>query len=114
MSRLGHRHTPPCARQRQFLIAVGLVVQVFLAVACATTLTTPPNDAAITARVKMALLNELEMSGSTIEVDTVAGVVTLTGRTPSATTAERADRVARSIGGGTDVVVRLQVDPSTP
>ena len=64
------------------MIAVGLVVQVFLAVACATTLTTPPNDAAITARVKMALLNELEMSGSTIEVDTVAGVVTLTGPPP--------------------------------
>ena len=65
------------------------------------------------ARVKTALLNDLEMSGSTIAVDTVTGVVTLTGRTPSAMTAERADRVTRSIDGVTDVVVRLQIGSST-
>jgi len=113
MSCLGRRHTPPRGLHRHVLIAVGLVVQVLLAVACATTLTIPPNDAAITARVKTALLNDLEMSGSTIAVDTVTGVVTLTGRTPSAMTAERADRVTRSIDGVTDVVVRLQIGSST-
>ena len=85
----------------------------FLVAACSTTLTIQPNDAVVTARVKNSLLGDLEMSGSTIEVDTVAGVVTLTGRTPSVTTTERADRVTRLIERVTEVVVRLQIGSST-
>ena len=78
---------------------------------CATTLSSQPTDAAITARVKTALLNDPGIAGSPIEVDTLAGIVTLTGTIGSRTAALRAERVARSIDGVTDVRSRLQIMP---
>lgn len=90
------------------------LVAVLAAVAlagCATTLDADLSDAAITARVKLALLNDPETSGSTIEVETYAGVVTLAGRVGSRSIETGAVRVARSVNGVTDIRSRLQVGP---
>ena len=76
---------------------------------CATTLETDLTDAAITARVKIALINDPEMTGSAIEVETLGGTVTLSGRVGSLSIVTRALRVARSVDGVTDVLSRLRI-----
>ena len=71
--------------------------------------TTPPaadrtvgeatGDAAVTAKVKAALLAEKGVDGMKINVDTRDGNVTLTGNVPEPAQVERATQVARGIEG---------------
>jgi len=56
-------------------------------------------DTAITAKVKTALHENKDTSGADIHVDTVAGVVTLSGSAPSATVSQRAEEVAQQTKG---------------
>jgi osmotically-inducible protein OsmY len=49
-----------------------------------------------------------------IQAGTMSGIVTLTGRVSSVAVAREAERLARSIDGVTDVVVRLQITPDPP
>lgn len=65
------------------------------------------NDGALSARVKTALLADETVAGSSIDVDASAGVVTLSGRLPSAAQVERAVEIARSIEGVARVENRL-------
>jgi osmotically-inducible protein OsmY len=57
------------------------------------------DDAAVTARVKSALLADAQVNGLQIDVDTSAGTVTLTGNVPSAAAKQRAEQLAQNIQG---------------
>lgn len=57
------------------------------------------DDAGITAKVKTALAAEKDVSAISINVDTVQGKVTLSGRVSNPSEAERALEVARSVEG---------------
>jgi osmotically-inducible protein OsmY len=65
------------------------------------------SDAAVTAKVKAALLADKDVGGMAIDVDTQGGVVTLTGKTSSPTEASRAVEIARAVEGVKSVENRL-------
>jgi osmotically-inducible protein OsmY len=67
------------------------------------------DDFTITARVKTALLNDPEIAAPRIDVETVKGVVTLSGRVASKQEEQKAVQVARSIGGVVEVKSALQI-----
>jgi len=67
------------------------------------------DDAAITARVKSALLAESNVPGTAINVDTAGGTVTLRGRVENQTQVERAVQTARTVDGVGNVVNQLTV-----
>jgi hyperosmotically inducible periplasmic protein len=68
------------------------------------------DNAAITARVKSALLADKVAPGMAINVDTVNGVVTLKGEVDSATQKARAAQVAKKVDGVRKVVNQLVVE----
>src|SRR5688572_3425746 len=69
------------------------------------------DDATITTRVKTALLNDPDVGGLRIDVDTFKGVVTLSGAVKSAAERDKAIAIAKRIGGVTDVKSTLQIQP---
>ena len=66
-------------------------------------------DAAITAKVKTALLADAEVKGLKIDVDTHDGVVTLTGELAGRGNVDRAATIAKGIDGVKAVQNRLTV-----
>jgi hyperosmotically inducible protein len=66
-------------------------------------------DAAITTAVKSKLLADPDVGGLKIDVDTRAGVVTLTGTVASRTEADQAVKIARGTDGVDRVVDNLKV-----
>lgn len=64
----------------------------------------PGSDTWITTKVKSSLLADANVKGLDINVETVNGVVTLTGQVEQATQVTEATRIAREIEGVTDVV----------
>ncbi len=66
-------------------------------------------DTAITTKVKAALDTDKMTSHQVIHVDTVNGVVTLTGEVPSMTISQHAQEVAQSTSGVRAVRNELQV-----
>jgi osmotically-inducible protein OsmY len=71
--------------------------------------TTAATDMAITTKVKAALAADDQLSALKIEVDTVQGVVSLTGPAPSAEASERATTLAKAVEGVTEVQNKLVV-----
>ncbi|WP_066153088.1 BON domain-containing protein [Hydrogenophaga pseudoflava] len=71
--------------------------------------TTAATDMAITTKVKAALAADDQLSALKIDVDTVQGVVSLTGPAPSAEAAERATTLAKAVEGVTEVQNKLVV-----
>jgi hyperosmotically inducible protein len=67
------------------------------------------DDAGITAKVKTALAAEKDVSALAIDVDTVQGNVTLSGRVTDQSVAQRAIQVARSVEGVKSVDNKLAV-----
>jgi len=92
------------------LLVLALVTPLLVA-ACGKTVGDTIDDATITARVKTALLNDAEVGGLRIDVDTFKGVVTLSGRVKSKGEEAKAIALTRKIGGVTDVKSTLQVQP---
>jgi hyperosmotically inducible periplasmic protein len=90
-----------------------LLLAVSFAAACGKTAGETIDDATITARVKTSLLNDEQVSGLAIDVDTAKGVVTLSGIVKSQAEADRAVSLTRSVSGVKDVKSTLQVQPST-
>ncbi len=70
---------------------------------------TAVKDTAITARVKLALHDDKITGKDIIHVDTVAGVVTLSGVVGREEEADRAASIARSTTGVRDVINNLHV-----
>lgn len=60
---------------------------------------TAVKDTTITARVKSAIHHDKAMSQADIHVDTVAGVVTLSGNAPTTEDATRAEEIAQKTRG---------------
>ena len=67
------------------------------------------DDTTITTTVKSKLAVEKASSLARVGVDTVKGVVHLTGVVENAAARERAGEVARTVGGVRDVVNNLQI-----
>ncbi len=67
------------------------------------------DDAAVTAKVKAALLATDGISGTDISVETQQGRVILSGRVPDQMQAQRAEEVAESIEGVMSVENRIEV-----
>lgn len=57
------------------------------------------DDAAITAKVKTAIMGEPGLKATNIGVDTKDGTVTLTGMVPTAPLKDRAKEIASSVAG---------------
>jgi hyperosmotically inducible protein len=68
-------------------------------------------DATITTRVKTAILKDPVLGALRIDVDTVRGVVTLSGQVDTAAQRDQAIAIARSVGGVVDVKDALKVAP---
>jgi hyperosmotically inducible periplasmic protein len=66
------------------------------------------SDATITAKVKAALAADDTVKARKINVDTVGGIVTLSGSVTSATEKEQALKLARQVKGVADVNDKLQ------
>jgi hyperosmotically inducible protein len=71
------------------------------------------DDATITTRVKTALLNDPVIDATKIEVDTSAGVVTLTGVVKSKEEEMKAIDLSRRVSGVREVKSALKIEPST-
>lgn len=67
------------------------------------------DDAAITTALKAKLVADDDLKALDINVDTVGGVVTLTGMAPSATAKGRATEIARTVDGVSNVNNNLTV-----
>lgn len=63
----------------------------------------PASDTWITTKVKAELLADTEVSGTAIKVETVNGVVTLSGEVDSQAQIDKAKALARGIKGVTNV-----------
>lgn len=92
------------------LLVIALVAPLLLT-ACGKTVGDTIDDATITTRVKTALLNDPDVGGLRIDVDTFKGVVTLSGAVKTAAERDKAIGIAKRIGGVTDVKSTLQIQP---
>jgi hyperosmotically inducible protein len=90
---------------------VAVLVLPLLLTACGKSVGDTVDDATITTRVKTALLNDPEVGGLRIDVDTTMGVVTLSGVARTAKEEQQAVAIARRIPGVKDVKSTLQVNP---
>jgi hyperosmotically inducible periplasmic protein len=92
------------------LLVLTLLGPLMLA-ACGKSVGETIDDATITTRVKTSLLNDPEVGGLRIDVDTFKGVVTLSGRVKTKDEEAKAIALARKINGVSDVKSTLQVQP---
>ena len=95
-------------RTTVFLLVVTLLAPLFLS-ACGKTVGETIDDATITTRVKTSLLNDPDVGGLRIDVDTFKGVVTLSGRVKTREEETKAVALARKIGGVSEVKSTLQI-----
>jgi hyperosmotically inducible periplasmic protein len=80
---------------------------------CGKTVGETIDDATITARVKTALLNDAQVGGTKIDVDTAQGVVTMSGIVRNKAEETRAIELARQTPGVRDVKSTMQVNPQS-
>jgi osmotically-inducible protein OsmY len=92
------------------LLTVTLIAPLLLS-ACGKSVGETIDDATITTRVKTSLLNDPDVGGLRIDVDTFKGVVTLSGAVKTPAERDKAIALARKIGGVTDVKSTLQIQP---
>ena len=97
-------------RTTVFLLVVTLLAPLLLG-ACGKSVGETIDDATITTRVKTSLLNDPDVGGMRIDVDTFKGVVTLSGRVKTKEEEAKAMTLARKIGGVSDVKSALQIQP---
>ena len=93
------------------MLLVATLLAPLLLTACGKTVGETIDDATITTRVKTSLLNDAEVGGLRIDVDTFKGVVTLSGRVKTKAEEARAVALARKVSGVADVKSTLQVEP---
>lgn len=71
------------------------------------------DDAAITAKVKTAILAEPGLKSLQISVDTIQNVTTLTGTVDSQQSSDKAQQVAAAVSGVKSVENKLVIQPSS-
>ena len=96
---------------RTVILLVLTLLGPLMLTACGKTVGETIDDATITTRVKTALLNDPQVGGLRIDVDTFKGVVTLSGSVKAKEEEAKAIALARKITGVTDVKSTLQVQP---
>jgi osmotically-inducible protein OsmY len=92
------------------LLATILIAPMFLT-ACGKSVGETIDDSTITAQVKTSLLNDKDVGGLRIDVDTFKGIVTLSGAVKTAAERDKAVALARTIDGVKDVKSTLQIVP---
>ena len=92
------------------LLAVILIAPLLLT-ACGKSVGETVDDPTITAQVKTSLLNDKDVGGLRIDVDTFKGVVTLSGAVKTAVERDKAVALAQKVGGVKDVKSTLQIVP---
>ena len=92
-------------------VILATLIAMPIATGCGKTVGETIDDTTITTRVKTAMLNDPNVGGLRIDVDTFKGVVTLSGRVKSQAEHDKAIQVARSISGVVDVKDGLQIIP---
>lgn len=92
-------------------LGLWLVLLALLVPACGKSVGETIDDATITAKVKTVLLNDPQVGGMKIDVDTTLGVVTMSGTVKSSAEETRAVQLARNVAGVRDVKSTLQVNP---
>jgi hyperosmotically inducible periplasmic protein len=99
------------ARRTLGILAVLMVV---LAAAGAVTSASqqPVKDGWITMKIHSLFVPEDTLEGSNIDVDTVSGVVTLSGTVPSEAGRARALAIAKSTNGAKSVMDKLRIAPA--
>ena len=97
-------------RTRSFIAPlIAFILTLPLLTACGKTVSETIDDADITTRVKTVFINDKEIGSERIEVDTLKGIVTLSGRVKSKQQEEKAVALARTVRGVVDVKSTLQV-----
>jgi hypothetical protein len=99
---------------RWTLALLSAVLAVVLTAACGKTISEAIDDTTITTRVKTALLNDPNVGGLRIDVDTFRSVVTLTGRVKSQAERDHAVTLTRRVSGVSEVKDALQIVPDAP
>ena len=92
-------------------LAACLLALPLLLSACGKSVGETIDDATITAKVKTALLNDPQVGGLRIDVDTTLGVVTMSGTVKSTAEEQHAVQLAHAVDGVRDVKSTLQVNP---
>jgi osmotically-inducible protein OsmY len=92
------------------VLALTLIAPLLIA-ACGKSVGDTIDDATITTRVKTSLLNDPDVGGLRIDVDTFKGVVTLSGRVYTKDEETKAIELARKVSGVADVKSTLQIQP---
>jgi hyperosmotically inducible protein len=88
-----------------------LVLALLLLGGCGATTSGTQDDATISTRVKIALLNDPQVGPLRIDARTFKGVVTLTGTVKSQSDVDTAIAVARKVRGSRDVKTELKIVP---
>ena len=96
-----------------WMIALVVILPLLIS-ACGKTVGETIDDATITTRVKTALLNDPQVAGLKIDVDTTKGIVTMSGIVRSRDEEQRAMQIARGVPGVQDVKSTLQVQAAQP
>jgi osmotically-inducible protein OsmY len=92
-------------------LALAVLLAAPLTIACGKTVGETIDDTTITTRVKTAMLNDQQVGGLRIDVDTFKGVVTLSGRVKNQGEKDQAIALARRTDGVVEVKDALQVIP---
>ena len=100
---------PRVARRGNGLLS--LAVALLLVAACGATTSATRDDATISTRVKIALLNDPRVGPLRLDARTFQGVVTLSGTVTSMAEVDTAVAVARKIRGARDVKSELKIVP---
>ena len=99
---------PACS----FRLQAELLVLILLLTGCAARTSNTNDDATMTTRVKIALLNDARVGGLRLDVKTFQGVVTLSGTVRSTTDEQAAIAAARTIQGVREVKSELKIEGS--
>src|SRR5688500_3660404 len=95
---------------------LGILAMLIVAVAAVATATSaaqqPVKDGWITMKIHSMFVPEDTLEGSNVDVDTVGGVVTLSGTVTSEAGRARAVAIAKSTNGAKSVVDKLRVGPA--
>jgi hyperosmotically inducible protein len=101
-------------RRSTVALLLAVLLLPLLVSACGKSVGETIDDATITTRVKTALLNDPEVGGLRIDVDTALGIVTLSGVARTRGEEQKAIAVARRIPGVKDVKSTLSINPGVP
>ena len=96
-------------RECSFRLRAEILILVLLLSGCAATTSATSDDASISTRVKIALLNDPQVGSLRLDAKTFQGVVTLTGTVRSQAEVDRAIAAARKIHGVRDVKSDLRI-----